>query len=167
MERLFKQSVGSPIISDERKSPVGILRDAVLDLEKGQIVALVLNKRKNLIVSVNDVSGYEIFPRIKSGDCIMEASDIVRVYDVLKKGLFLIGNPVFTEKGKYLGVCEDYSFNDLDFRIKKIFVTRKVLYFFSIENRIFSVEDIVEVKKNKIIVKDDLIAEKQTSMVGA
>ena len=167
MERLYKQSIGSPIIADDIKAPVGILRDFVVDSTKGKIVALVLNKRRNLIVAEQDITGYEFFPRIKSDDCIIEGIDVVRVYEVQKTGLFLIGNSVYTEKGKYLGICEDFSFDDMEFRIKKIFVSRKILHFFSIEDRIIPVEDIVEVKKNKIIVKDDLLAEKQTSMVGA
>jgi uncharacterized protein YrrD len=167
MERLFKQSVGSPIIADDIKAPVGILRDFVIDGERGKIVAFVLNKRRNLIVREEDISGYEFFPRIKSEDCIIEAEEVVRVHEVQKKGLFFIGKQVFTEKGKYIGICEDFSFDDLEFRIKKIFVSRKFLRIFAIEDRIFQVDDIVEVKKNKIIVKDDMLAEKQASPVGA
>ncbi|MDX9970438.1 MAG: PRC-barrel domain-containing protein [Candidatus Gracilibacteria bacterium] len=167
MERLYKQSIGSPIIADDIKAPVAILRDFVVDCEKGKIVALVVNKRRNLIVTEQDISGYEFFPRIKGDDCIIEGVDVVRVYEIQKKGLFLIGNRVVTEKGKYLGVCEDFSFDDTEFRIKKIFVSRRILHFFSVEDRIIPLEDIVEVKKSKIIVKDDLVAEKQTSMVGA
>ena len=45
MERLYNQSIGSPIIADDIKAPVALLRDFVVDCEKGKIVALVVNKR--------------------------------------------------------------------------------------------------------------------------
>lgn len=164
MERLFQQSLGIPVIAEDVKSPIGIIKDFIVNTENGKIMAFVLNIKKNLIVSEQDISVFDFFPRVKSIDCLIEGKDVVRVYEVQKKNLFFIGNKVFTEKGKYLGICEDFSYDDTLFMIKKIFISRRFLRFFVIEERIFSIEDIVKVKKDRIIVKDDSLAEKQPSL---
>ncbi len=167
MERLFSQSIGIPVIADDLKAPVGFVKDFIINTENGKIMAFIINKKQNLVVSEQDISGFEFFPRIKTVDAMIEGKEIVRVYDVQKKGLFIVKNRVFTENGKYLGICEDFSYDDNSFQLKKLFVSRRFLHFFKLDERIIAIEEIVVVKRNKIVVKDDLLAEKQRSMATA
>jgi uncharacterized protein YrrD len=166
MERLFRQNIGNPVIAEDIKGPIGVLRDFVVDTENGKIVAIVLNKKKNLVVGERDIVSFTVFPRINSKEALIEGEDLVRVNNIQKKGIYIIDAKVFTEKGKYLGDCYDYSFDDNSLKLKKIFIAKNFLFFFSIDERIIPIEEIIEIKRDKIIVKDDFVAEKQGSLAG-
>jgi uncharacterized protein YrrD len=167
MERLYSQTLGVPVVAEDVRSPIGIVRDFVISSESGKILALVLNKRQNIVLVERDIQGFEFFPRVSGADVLISGEDVIRVNDEQKKQIFYINNKVFTNKGKYIGIVEDFAYDDKMFKLTKLFVSKNWLYFINVDKRIIPMEEVVKVKKDKIIINDDFVTEKQPSMANA
>lgn len=165
MQRLFRDIIGMPVFAEDFGGPVAVLRDLVIDSENGKVMAVVVNKRKNKVIVPMDILAWKRYMRIRSADVILEGQDVVRVHEVQKRGIAIFGNKVVTESGKGLGIVSDYVVDTKFFEMKKIFVSKNILGIFSSGRRIIPAKDIIEVRPEKIVVRDDLETVKETATV--
>lgn len=93
-------------------------------------------------------------------DAITDASELVRMQQVLKIDFQLIGKSVVTESKKRLGKVEDYA-ADLDsFYVQRLYVAPQLVKAFTRDQLIVSRGQILEITDKKIIVKDIEAAER-------
>lgn len=162
MEKLYSNIIGTPIFEDDAARPFASIKDILLDPEKiGKLLALIIDINKNLIISPIDILFWDNAIKINNSSIITHANDVLRVEEVQKSGIFFYGNKVETEDGDYLGKVFDFSIDIKTLDLKKIFVAKSILGLFRYDNKIISSNRIIEVLKDKIIVKNGLATVKE------
>ena len=153
MERLFTHIIGTPVVDDDLKRPIALIRDVVIDPERGVIVALIVNGNKNLVIAPVDILSWGDTIRIHSRDAIVEGNEILRVAEVQKKGIKIFHNRVETGKKEYIGEVIDFSIDSHSLTLKKIYTSKSFLGLIRYDSRIIPAKNIEEILIDKIIVK--------------
>ncbi len=169
MEKYFTKIVRTPVVEDDGVRPITTVKNLLIDPETGNVIALVVNENKNLIILPMDVLSWGEAVHVHHRDCIVESDEVLRVINVLKLGINIFGNKVFTKSGKPLGNVYDFSIDTNTMTLKKLFTAKGFLSLFRYDSRIIPAKNIIEILKNKIVVKNDTAKarepEKQAEMV--
>ncbi len=160
----YSNIVGTLVFEDDSPRPVAIVKDLVMDPDKGALIAFVLNQNKQLVVSPMDVISFKQVMKINNADNVVEASEILRVSEVLKSERPIYGAKVFTKSGEYLGKVFDFSIDAKTYDLNKIFVAKDILGLFRYNSLIIAAKNIIEVKPYKITVKDNKEPEKEVGL---
>lgn len=161
MHKLYSETIGQPVFTEYSKSPVALIQDLVIDPENGKILAFVV-KKKYIIVPM-DVEKFSNGLYISDSDKIIPVDDVLRVQEVLKRGIKIIGNKVVTEKTKvHIGQVADYEIDTTHMVLSSIHAARMFL-FFRLEERIIPFHSIVKINKESIIVKNASVVAKAES----
>lgn len=166
MEKLYSNVVRAHVGEYDTRRAITTVKDVIIDPENGKLLALIVDLRKNLIVAPIDIVFWTDRILISGHDAIIEASEVMKVAEVLKKKIRIFKACVETENGKYLGQVIDFSIGNKDFALKKLFVAKGFLGLFHYENRVIPWKNIIEILPEKIIVKNDLQTVKEESVVG-
>ncbi|MFC1749441.1 PRC-barrel domain-containing protein, partial [Pseudomonadota bacterium] len=86
---------------------------------------------------------------------VIESSEIQKVEKILELQIPVIKNKVFTKKGEYLGKALDYSMDPKMFVLTSIVVAKSFLGILQWDRRIIGYKDIIEIKKDAIIVANN------------
>lgn len=160
----YSNIVGTLVFEDDSPRPVAMVRDLVMDPDRGATIAFMLNQNKQLVVSPMDVISLKQVMKINNADNVVEASEILRVSEVLKSNRPIYGAKVFTKSGECLGKVFDFSIDAKTYNLNKIFVAKDILGLFRYNSLIIPAKSIIEVKSYKIIVKDSKEAEKEEDL---
>lgn len=172
MERLYSKIVGMPVFVPDSMRPIYTVQEIVVDPENGKVIAFVVDSRRGLIVTAMDVVSVKHGVLIRGRDDVIEAEDVLRVQKVQEIGGFM-GKKVETESGKRLGKVVDMTIDERGLTLNKIYTAKVVLGMIQHDGRIIAAKNIVEVKKNRVIVKDDSgevkakAKEREAELVGA
>ncbi|OIP23653.1 hypothetical protein COX95_03810 [bacterium CG_4_10_14_0_2_um_filter_33_32] len=160
MLRSAKYFLNIPIISLYNTVKVGSLIDFIIDPEIGKVVGIVGDKgivrdkvKVVSMVDVREMSNDAVI--VDNEDALVSQEEIVRIDDILKLGIKIIGNKVITESGQYLGKAIDFLLDDF-FYINKLYVKPSIMNIVD-SQLVIPRELIIKVTKEKIIVSDDLI----------
>lgn len=153
MERLYTNILGISVFEDEGVQPLTTVKDVIVDPESGKILAFLVNISRNLVIMPLDIVSFGDVIRIHSHDCIIEASEVLRVEQVQKKDTHIFNNRVETEDGEYLGKAIDFSVETGSYALAKIYVGKVILGMFRYGTRVFTARNIVEILPKKIVVK--------------
>ncbi|MFA6917378.1 MAG: PRC-barrel domain-containing protein [Candidatus Gracilibacteria bacterium] len=153
MERLFTNIIGTKVVDDDLKRPIALVRDVVIDPERGILVALIVNGNKNLVIAPVDILSWGDTIRIPAHDAIIEGHEIFRVAEVQKKGIKIFRNRVETRKNEYIGDVVDFSIDSNSLALKKIYTSKSFLGLIRYDHRIIPAKNIEEILIDKIIVK--------------
>jgi len=156
MEKLYSNIVGMPVFLDEGRQAVNTVKDIVMNSETGKLLAFVVNKRKGLIIMERDVLQWGDVLHIHGHEDVVEAEDIVKVKNVLERGVRIFGNKVETKDGREIGMVVDMAVDNKSFSLKKIFVAKRVLGLLQYDQRIIPAGKIVEVLEDKVVVESDV-----------
>lgn len=173
MERLYSKIVGMPVFVSDSPRPVHAVEDLVLDPVNGKVIAFVVGR--GLVVIPMDVLSIRHGVLIRNSGDVIDASDVLRVKEIIDKNMEIVGKKVFTESGKSLGRVVDLAIDDKSLILNKIYTARVILGIVHHDSRIIPSKNIIEVLPDKIIVKNDSgfsfdeVAEKQVERgaVGA
>ncbi len=155
----------------------------VLSLRQGSsigIVGKILLEKTNLRVRllVVDVfgqkeSGYLLPDDIRlsedkkiiidSEEKLSNKEDLIRDQATIEQELTLFDLPVITLSGKKLGRVENYAFDSTNYLATKIYVQTSILKNLIHDNLIIDRSDIVDVKPDKLIVRDAYASDKQVA----
>lgn len=165
MERYLLQTVGTPIIS-EHGEPCGRVFDVIIDPETGKIAAFSLSMKRGRVLAPIDVITWGRQIIISHIEDVVEANEIHKVAQILEKDIPVLRNRVYTKKGDYLGKVIDYSMDPQIFALTGIVTAKDFLGILQWDRRIISYKDIVEIRKDAIIIKDNLglVMEKKLKM---
>lgn len=153
MQKLYSELVGLPVFDEASgRAPIAFIRDIILDPENGKVLAFMV-KRDHVIVAA-DVS------RVHSGLHIQDRSDIIPLHDVLRiqevyrMQIPVIGERVITEQKKVLlGRVIDYAIDTTTMSLLHLFVAKTFLFFY-FQEYVIPFRNIVQIKQKDIIVKD-------------
>lgn len=165
MEKLFSKIVGTPIYIDDNLRPVSKVKDVLVDPTNGKILGIFTDTNQKKFISYLDILRWGDIVRINDVSVIIDAHDVLRVEHILKSGIMIYRNNVETQEGEHLGKVMDYSVDVNNSQLKKLYVSRELLGMFRFSSRIINAKDIVEVLKDKIVVKDNLAFVKEKDAV--
>lgn len=168
MEKSFRASVGQLIVSHDDAEPLALLRDVILNPDTGKIggwwvkpITLPLSLG---ILLPEDILSWKKSIYITSENVIADPSDLVRLEEMLQRNVALLGKKVYSETGRYLGKVLDFSFDPNLSVLRSIYV-RRGFWLWTLSQRVFGMESIIEIQSDRIIVKD-LTTEKVAESEG-
>ena len=152
MEKYHSKTIQIPVINQDGE-PLGIIKKILINFDKGKVIGFIIGRNK--IISPIDIMTWEDYIKINNKDDIVSETEIIEVKTYIKDKRKIIGSKVITEKGKLLGKVIDYTINSNFYSLEKLIVKKTFLKFIKFNKQIIPANEIIEIKKNKIIVKED------------
>jgi uncharacterized protein YrrD len=164
MHILARQLKGLPVISLQTGQTVAFLSDPIINPANLELMAFRLDtgkgKRESTVLLVRDIR--QLSPDgalIDSADELEDASEIIRLKEVIDGKFSLPGAMVITESGSRLGKVDNYTINPENSLVQKIHVRQSLLRDFFMSNLIIDRQQIVDVTTKQIVVRDADIKE--------
>lgn len=114
-----------------------------------------VNRKKHLILVAQDIR--EVIPEgyvVNDHDVLTEASELVRLKEVINLNFKLIGKHVVTQSGKRLGKVSDFATETSSMFIQKLYVSQSIFKNFSGGNLGINRNQIIEITDRKIVIQD-------------
>ena len=100
---------------------------------------------------------------INSEDDLSKEEDLIRQKEIIRKPFTLIGSKVVTQDGKYLGRVKDFTIDYDSFKTIKLYLKASLIKRIVNESFIIDSSQVINVEKNKVIVKSSVIKAKEKS----
>lgn len=153
MEKYYRQTVGSPVLTSAGESLTRV-RDIILDVDTGRVVGFFVMKEKDKVVAPSDILEWNSTIVVHDANDIVEADEVIKIAEVLEKGVTLMKKKVYTKSGDYVGKVLDYGMNNKFFELTCIITAQSFLGLIFWDRRIIAAKDIIEIKEDRVIVKD-------------
>lgn len=128
------------------------LRHFVIDPDKGFIIGGI---------GKNDYFCFEKMKKINEQEFLIKRELPVDLKEKfvysLKSKIFLIKARVETESGHYLGKIRDFEFDDISWRVERIFISDKSFFRIITDQLQIPHQDILNIGSDTVIVKDGLV----------
>ena len=151
------------VISLQTGETVAMTTGPIIDPSKLEIIAFSCKPagdKQHPILLTQDIRQLTQNALLIDGyDEIEEASEIIRLQDILVQRFQLTNCRVENESGTNLGKVEDYSLNVETYLINKLYVKRPLLKSLAKGSLVIDRTQIVDVKRDKIVVRDATVAE--------
>jgi len=150
-----KKLIGLPVAAVDTQSKVGEIRQVLIDPENGHLMGFLV-KEGGIFSSTKVLSDIDIADWDPNGlvtetiDNLVPPSEIVRINEILKKKIFLIGMPAKTESGKSLGSVEDLLIDTDTSSVAKYYL-KDILG----NSRVLSADKVIKIDK-QITFADDV-----------
>lgn len=153
MDKYYSQTIGTPIMT--MGGPTGRkIVEVVIEPETGRIIGFLVTPRGEFVATPRDILYWNQRVIINDVEDIVEVDDIIKIKEILARKISVYKNRVFTQSGTYLGEVLDYAVNPKFFVLTKLLVAKTVFGLFPFQEKIIAHRDILEIKKDRIIVKD-------------
>jgi len=159
MQKIYTEIIGTEVINAQNGKRLARVQDLLIDPENGKVIAVIVNLKKNLIISVMDIAKWGKNIQINDPHSIIDGFEILKVKKIQEEEIKIIKSSVKTEEKKYIGTVHNYYIESDIGNLSKI-LTRKKFLFFHYDERIIDYREIVEIKKGEIIIKADAKVEK-------
>ena len=170
MDKYFNQIIGTDIVT-ENGTLVGRVGDMVIDPDTGKVLGFLLGFKNKKIITPVDVLSWNQRMIIHDIDDVFDLEEIIKAEKVVKRNVCIMQNKVVTKGGLYLGKVYDFSVHHQMFILTKILITKSFLGIFNYDKKIVAHHNILEIKQEKIIVKDPIqlipVREKKASVPKA
>jgi uncharacterized protein YrrD len=153
VEKLYSNIIGTPIFQDDFPTPFTTVKDIIVDPDRGVLIAFVIDSNHKKVISSLDVIVWGDVIKINDLSAVADSQDILRVSEVQKKGSYIYGNKVESEKGEYIGKVFDFALNVSTGELTKIFSAKNILGLLKYDSRIIASKNIIEILPEKIVVK--------------
>ena len=149
----LSSSIGLPVV-DQDDEALGLLSGVLVDPDRGKVEGFFVQVpgfigSHALFCSSLDIITWGTMIHVRDREVLSPAEDRVRLQSLLKDERTVLGQKVVTESGVCLGKCKDVQFDTEKMEITWLFPKR----FFRWGTAI-PVQEIIEVTKKSIIVKD-------------
>ena len=168
MQILATSLIGTDVISIHSGQNIGKITDwlvATKDL-KVELLKIVSADKKTYYLMTRDVraigNNIKFMIIIDSADKLSEKEDLLRHQELIDSNFNLRGLKVITQSGKRIGKVKDLSIDDQDFFIIKFHIKARALKRIANERLLVDRGDIIEIKKDRIIIKDSYAKSKQS-----
>jgi sporulation protein YlmC with PRC-barrel domain len=158
MDRYYSQTVGMPVVT-ESGIRIARVHDVALNTDTGKIVGFFTDPNGKKVLAPIDVLHWNRSLVVHDEESILDSEEIHQVTETLKKGIRVIRNRVVTKGGEELGIVLDFAVKDKFFTLTKLVVGKSIFGLFHYGKRLIPSIDIIEIKKDRIIVKDPLKTE--------
>jgi len=154
MDRYFTQTVGTPVLTSNG-FPVARISEIVIEPETGKVVGFLIGSKGQNVIAPSDIVLWNDNIFIHDPEDILETGEILKVTKVLSQNIPILRSKVYTKKGLYLGKVYDIGINPKLFVLTKLAVAKNILGFFPYDEKIIAHKNILEIKKDRIVVKDN------------
>ncbi|MBN2307316.1 PRC-barrel domain-containing protein [Candidatus Peregrinibacteria bacterium] len=159
MVKDFKSMVGSRVLEYDSGDLLGMVSDIVIDPDSGMVEAFWVRPATlpfgNAILRTSDVLELKKHIYIRSDKVLAQAEDVIRINEILEDGRKFLGCLVQSEAGQSYGRCIDLSFDTDTYALKQIYTRKSLLGLITLDERLFSYENIIKVLPNLILINDD------------
>jgi uncharacterized protein YrrD len=144
-----------PVAADDVISKVGEVEQIIVDPETGHLVGFLISTggffSTKKALSVTDIIEWDPNGLItKSIENLVDPSEIIRIKNVVDKGIFLIGMKAQTESGKNLGQIDNFLIDTATEQVVKYY-----LHDLLGNSRIIPADKVVKIDK-VIVFKEDI-----------
>lgn len=98
---------------------------------------------------------------VDSEEKISEKNEVIRDRPIIERDLTLFNMIVVTVSGKKLGRIENYAFENTSYLVTKLYIRTNLIKNFIHDNLIIDRADIVDIKNDRVIVRDAFANGKQ------
>lgn len=142
-----------PVVAENGQILSRIL-DLCLNTDNGKVVGFLMAPSGQTVVAPIDVIEWDNSLMIHDQDDIIPSVEIHQVADVSERNIRILGNKVITKDGTYLGKVTNYAVHSKFLTLTKIIVSKSFLGIIRFSRLIIGSKDIIEIKKDAIIVKN-------------
>jgi len=150
------------IVSVESGNKLGEVAGLIINYDTGKCLALLLKpdsvfgkKKIVLFDDINNLGDDAVMVQNKGSIIPLKSSD--ELATVVKKDIKIISNKVITYSGDLLGEIKDYEFDEVSFKLTKLFVSTGFLKDLIKGELIITANKIVSIGRDAIIVKDAVV----------
>jgi len=156
------QILNKPVFAQKEEEQTGRVLEVIIDPQNGRLLGFLVVQPflKPRLVSEMDVS--QILSEgllINSVDSLIEPTEIVKVGEIIKEKIKILGAKAETESGKRLGRIEDFVFETQTRLMVKIYI-RGGLFLPSL---ILPAEGIVKIEKGRVVFADQILEHSKTA----
>lgn len=158
MQLLATELIKSDILSLRHGGPIGVVDKILLNETnlRVRLLAVALSGEKKLsYLQPNDIRLSENKKIIVDSEEVFTAKeDLIRDRTTIEQNITLFNLPVVTVSDKKLGRVEDFTFDNNGYLVTKLHVQASLLQNLVHHNLIIDRSDIVDIKPDKVIVRD-------------
>jgi len=152
----FSTCLGLPVIDDSAEEVFGTIVGVLLHPDSGRVEGFFVQiphflRSEELFLPALDIVRWGLRVVVRSAEVLAPPGEFLRVVPLIEDGRTILGQRIRTESGKELGRCKDVQWNTKTFSLEWLFPKRWFMWGLPIP-----VTDIVEVKRDAIIVRDSL-----------
>jgi sporulation protein YlmC with PRC-barrel domain len=144
--------IGMSVVQ-ETGGAVGTLEGILVDPDTGKIEAWQVG---GLLLLTMDILRFGLQVVVRSGEVLVEGEDVVRLRSLLSDPRRVIGQRMLTKSGRRLGTCRDLQFHSQSWTVEWFFPRRFFRWGIPVP-----AAQILEVRPDAIIVRDDIVSEKE------
>lgn len=160
MNLLFSDILGIPVRYRHTHGEAALIKNIIIDHNSGKIVALCSSFNCERIIATQDIISVHRKKIIVSDmHAIVSRSEVVRINQLYNEHVRVYGNAVYDEENTYLGTVIDMELNTKGMFLAAI-VVAKTFLFWSYQQKIISKKQILEITREKIVVKNTLVQKK-------
>ena len=160
----YSQIINSPIVSIESGEKLGRVIDLVINYENGKCLALLIQPEgtfvRKKIVLVDDISSFgddAVMVQNENFTIPLKSSDEITA--IVKKDIKIVSNKAVTYSGDLLGEVKDYEFDEISFKLTKLFISTGFLKDLVRGELVVVANKIMSIGRDAIIVKDAVVSE--------
>jgi len=154
MEKPYSEIIGLPVIVDGL-GRAGRITDILIDTSDGRVAAFYLNNSRTKIVAPIDIIFFGQAVIISDFEDIIDAEELIKAKETIERDIWVIQSRVETQKKEYLGKIYDYYIDTSFYGLTKIVVYKSFLGLLKSPERIIPAKDIVKIKKDLVVVKNE------------
>ncbi|MBU0766615.1 hypothetical protein KKF55_02430 [Patescibacteria group bacterium] len=159
----FSTSKSLPIV-DQDEEFLGVLSGMLIDPDTGKVEGFYVDVpslmgNATLFCTALDILKWGTVIHVLDRDVLSPAEDRIRLQSLLEDERTVLRQKVRTESGMYLGVCKDVQFDTNNMKITWVFPKRLFRWGIAIP-----ATEIIEVKKNGILVKDPVLPKEEEAL---
>lgn len=139
------------VVSEQAESVISLITGVSIDPENGSVVALKCGFKQ--ILTPFDIVKWDKFVHINDNESLTTKENVIRLQTIPNGSDDILYKPVYTENNEFIGRVYDFTIDTKAMMLWQIFIKKKFLFYTTFET-IIQYKNIVEIKKDKIIVKD-------------
>lgn len=158
MLQLSSMLLNRPVMSLRTGAQIATTQRAIINPNNLKIEGFycqMSDSRQQLVLLYQDIR--DILPQglvVDDYDVLVDATELVRLQDVLSLGFELFGKQVVTAEREKVGRVSDYATETTTMFVQKIYVSRSVLKSFTGGNLGIDRNQIVEITDKKIVIRE-------------
>ena len=161
MLRFIGEYINVPVMGLRGGRRLSTTLEPLIDPHKMSVVGFYVEDRASgidkilLVEDIREISDVGII--VDSEDNLMDASDLVRLEEIIDLHFEVIEKKLVSQSGKKLGKVEDFAIDDVSHRIEKIYARPVAIKTLSTNDYIINRRQIASVTQEEIIVKDAVV----------
>lgn len=155
---LASQTIGLPVAAMDTQAKIGTIKTLIINPEDGKLAGIIVATgaifSKDQVLAATDIIEFDKTGIVtKSEENLVDIKEIVRIDNLLKKKIPIIGQKAITKAKKYLGKINDFLVDSELLAVAKFYVHSLL------NEKILPAEKVVEITSQAVVFSDDVAEE--------